>query len=1625
MDEYPFPVLFDLADMEERWKGEILRHFRLRKRSGGGDCSDLQAQGNGRYKIAFQTRRGPDLLLLNGLSRQCLVEKKKQRNTGSSEVTITVHLEPSGRNDVIIPRRRSPLPGGGPGKEGTRAAAAGQENHSVCLEPRGRNDVIIPRRPKRQHRKPTELPSSFDPASGGGVVEESFSLLQPKKILQVNRYLLLYLQECSQAAKDLQDQLSLIPCSAELRPDAEEVAVTFKGTGQSSRWEAEVEEVFRVMENKYHCHYEASQAKQLALLKTPFLASENLRVYTERMQGFTVIVGSRKDVEDRLKILDALARKLPSVVVSREGSLSLVLEGSEDDVRLARFKLQEMVKQVHERTVQLSRPLVSFLDTRGSAQEYVDFFCKVLKGPVAIEISLDLDLRLLSLDRSVLDVAEKAMLEDLQERTVALDRDWASSDNLTLLKESLQRREAEMNREKNRVQVHYLQDPGMGRIHVQILGFKKEVEKMENEIHIFIEKNSVKHETILLSKPEIADYFYDLLDLLGMDNARVNILTESSPSPAVHITGLAQPVNELKASLKRTLDSLVCDMLRIDQPGAYEYFQGKGQGTLTEVGTLYSCLIRLVEGEHVKATGHTEAPSVRTGTSSGMKTPGVWSSFLLEGGVTLEVLQGDITDLKMDAIVSGAGESLENAGGVAFAISRAGGPAIQKQCDEWVKKNGKVQVGKAVKTTAGSLPCKAVIHAVGPHWGQGRDSDGVRNLLGKAVRESLELADSSGCQSLAFPCVSSGEHGVPLAVCAETIVKEVRHFARVASTLQSVTLVDINWDTVSAFQDACVKLLRENVMTLGTPIDFRNSYPSITEESSVPDVHRRLEIVVGNIEDKQVDVLVAPTINLELRSTKVGKSLAHKAGDQFSRLFARSTRGARVVPGHLLAVGAVQGLPCKQVFFIQCSVWDGLFQGSAVEALLSGLRSALDTCERRALNTIAFPVIGPGIALGFPRDVAISTLLEEIGHFEQTRQTRCVSTIRVVIKPTDQDSAELSAARHPHVLHSCALTASFFHSVTSDLDEVTVTAGGLRVQVVFGDILDETTDVIVNSTDFTNNHTGVCKDILSVAGKEIQTKVETAHVAYGEIYQTMPGNFPCKAIMHVCGQRNTPMIKALADKIVRTCDRSCFPSVAMPAICAGTGGLEPTEVAKSILDGISSAVQGGPLRYLTTVRLILLKMNVFQAFKLEVEQRFGKAAREMAVISPPNLQTKHSLKEVEVRTGPGKLIDLGKLFSGAQGSLSPAVLDIVGLKADNVRKVKERLQSDFDSQVSQQEVTEEDLSRLTEEDLQIVLGLVSCHSVQLEKKRDRTVIIRGLRDTVNNIVQRVQKSVMEHLLKTVQDKKQEELYPKVMWCYEKNGHWERFPKAPNFQLENRCQTDVVDGNGAQLSVDLHKMEATNTITAQTMRVKRMENLPDFTFPLHWDGMTNGESLKKVELHPNELEYQKVVADFRKTAGNTVIKVERIQNINLRRGYEAQKRKFLNKNGPAAVGERMMFHGTTASACSSIAENGFNKRYAGQNATRYGAGVYFAVNARYSANPTFSKPEEDGSRYMFAACVLTGRFTLGSAEMKVPPARNPANPNYTYDSLVNNILDPTLFVVFHDDQAYPEYLLTFK
>lgn len=135
----------------------------------------------------------------------------------------------------------------------------------------------------------------------------------------------------------------------------------------------------------------------------------------------------------------------------------------------------------------------------------------------------------------------------------------------------------------------------------------------------------------------------------------------------------------------------------------------------------------------------------------------------------LEIIEGDVTTLEVDAIVNAANSRLQHGGGVAGAIVRGGGAVIQRESDAI----GYVPVGAAAVTSAGNLPCRYVIHAVGPMWGEG---DEEAKLAG-AVRSALERAAELNVDSVAIPAISAGIFGFPLRRCAEILLREAVAFA--------------------------------------------------------------------------------------------------------------------------------------------------------------------------------------------------------------------------------------------------------------------------------------------------------------------------------------------------------------------------------------------------------------------------------------------------------------------------------------------------------------------------------------------------------------------------------------------------------------------------------------------------------------------------------------------------------------------------------------------------------------------------------------------------------------------------------------------------------------------------------
>jgi O-acetyl-ADP-ribose deacetylase len=160
----------------------------------------------------------------------------------------------------------------------------------------------------------------------------------------------------------------------------------------------------------------------------------------------------------------------------------------------------------------------------------------------------------------------------------------------------------------------------------------------------------------------------------------------------------------------------------------------------------------------------------------------------------IEVQQADVTKLEVDAIANAANTELRHGGGVAGAISRAGGPSVQAESDE----RAPIELGEAVETTAGEMPCRWVIHAATMELGGPTSAEIIR----RATASTLAKADDLGAKSLALVAFGTGVGGFPLEEAARIEVEEVRgHFDR-GSGLERVVFAVRGDDAEAAFRSA-------------------------------------------------------------------------------------------------------------------------------------------------------------------------------------------------------------------------------------------------------------------------------------------------------------------------------------------------------------------------------------------------------------------------------------------------------------------------------------------------------------------------------------------------------------------------------------------------------------------------------------------------------------------------------------------------------------------------------------------------------------------------------------------------------------------------------------------------------
>ncbi|XP_039613230.1 protein mono-ADP-ribosyltransferase PARP9 [Polypterus senegalus] len=361
----------------------------------------------------------------------------------------------------------------------------------------------------------------------------------------------------------------------------------------------------------------------------------------------------------------------------------------------------------------------------------------------------------------------------------------------------------------------------------------------------------------------------------------------------------------------------------------------------------------------------------------------------LNNGITISVWKDDLTTHRVDAVVNAANEKLQHVGGLAYALAVAGGSIIEKESKEIISKQQKVDPGDAVVTSAGSLPCKKVIHAVGPIYTsyQGNDAEKACLILKKAVESILNLCVKEGLKSVAIPALSSGIFQFPLPLCAKIIVESIKKwmsFKHSRDLLTEIHLVNNDDPTVTEMQKWCRQIFGPN------------DKGEVMIDKHLGNV--TLVIRKGCIEKEQADVIVNTiSSDRDLKQGEISRAILMEAGGQLQKDIYR----AHKISKDILRTDAFN-MNCKAVYHVICTSWIGK---KSEEALANVVKTCLQAASDEKMKSISFPAIGSGL-LHFPKEIVARVIIDQIYTFANTYKGTNL-TVNFVLYPGDREIFEV------------------------------------------------------------------------------------------------------------------------------------------------------------------------------------------------------------------------------------------------------------------------------------------------------------------------------------------------------------------------------------------------------------------------------------------------------------------------------------------------------------------------------------------------------------------------------------------------------------------------------------------
>ncbi|KYO18144.1 poly [ADP-ribose] polymerase 14 isoform A [Alligator mississippiensis] len=936
--------------------------------------------------------------------------------------------------------------------------------------------------------------------------------------------------------------------------------------------------------------------------------------------------------------------------------------------------------------------------------------------------------------------------------------------------------------------------------------------------------------------------------------------------------------------------------------------------------------------------------------------------------------------------------------------------------------------------------------------------DEVLMLIG-ASPEALQKAEEVMVRNLAYKCIELEDHGgveqkfkclIRLQEEGEECEKDDKEALEDStgdSCLKEIHLVDTDEKTVKALIDALEEVSGEmSSPSYSSAQSAADSQPSKArntkdrEHCQIVSTAEGLNIrlLTGGIEDATTDVIVSSVAqDLMLDKGPLSKVLLSKAGPVLQTDLNEEAQG-KVATGGTVFQTKGYNLGCNFVLHAIIPAWDN-GQGSAQKTLGDIIEKCLQIVEEQSLKSITFPAIGTG-NLGFPKTTVAKLMFEQVFQFSSKMNLKSLQEVHFLIHPKDTDnfqafSNELenctsgntpSLKEHKSVPRSGKQQPGFFGPiVTATKGRYKMQIGPIKFQAGQGDITKEDTDVIVNiSNKSFSLKAGVSKAILKGAGSQVEAEcAQLATQPHNNFITTQGGNLKCKKIIHLVASDD---IKAQVSKVLQECEERGYTSVAFPAIGTGQAGHDPAQVADAMMDAVVDFANGKSVQSVEKIKIIIFQPHLMDVFHASMKKRQGTEQ------VPPTPVPRSFFSQVAAYFGFGKRPTEKSPIVVSKVKPMPAIFQICGESEKNVEAAESWIKNQILRQQLEKTISEEGISGFGDREFEKLKDLQKKLYIDIDwdlKEAVPAIRVSGVSQDVLHACLEIQELIKKVRETQEEESKAELVSSLVEWQYIENGSYVPFDSLTNLHLEDAAmgkqkEIDITFQN-KRYKVDLAAKRALDDQgkSKSIVRISKTEENQSIILPAAWEDM-NQERVKVVQLKPEMKEYEDVQKRFQETCASFKIeKIERIQNPYYWKAYQIKKEEMNTKNGNTN-NERLLFHGTVNNSLTIINYKGFNRSYAGMNAANFGNGTYFAVNASYSAHDTYSKPDGNGKKYMYLARVLVGVYCNGKKGDITPPAKNPTDPTDLYDSLTDNENKPSMFIIFNDIQAYPEYLITF-